>query len=166
MLINHFKSKKNIDEDISHIIYKRIIKLTNDFIGQNTYFIKKDFETTFEVFSILLILFLKNIKDIKINKYEKINQDLINLFIEDLDIVFREKGIGDMRIGKYVKHHVKKFYFRLNYIEKYINDPNLSKFSQFIKSLNFLKNEKSDEFLDKILIRFKEISDEVKKMSL
>ena len=30
-------------------------------------------------------------------------------FINDLDKSFREVGIGDMSIGKYVKKYVKKF---------------------------------------------------------
>ena len=47
------------------------------------------------------------------NKYLVINDKLVSLFIEDLDESLREKGIGDMSIGKYVKSYVKKFYFRL-----------------------------------------------------
>ena len=55
--------------------------------------------------------------------YSKVNDELVSLFISDLDESLREKGIGDMSIGKYVKSYVKKFYFR---ISKFPNDNNLS----------------------------------------
>ena len=47
-------------------------------------------------------------------KYQVVNEELVSLFIADLDESLREKGIGDMSIGKYVKSYVKKFYFRIS----------------------------------------------------
>ena len=61
-----------------------------------------------------------------------VNDELVSLFISDLDESLREKGIGDMSIGKYVKSYVKKFYFR---VRKFPDDNNLYKNEIFIKYL-------------------------------
>ena len=74
-------------------------------------------------------------------KYLKVNDELVSLFIADLDESLREKGIGDMSIGKYVKSYVKKFYFR---ISKFPSDNNLynnKAFIEYLKIVNLIKNE-------------------------
>ena len=75
------------------------------------------------------------------NMYLKVNDELISLFILDLDESMREKGIGDMSIGKYVKSYVKKFYFRLS---KFPNDKNFFNNEHLIEYLKItdLFNEK------------------------
>ena len=63
------------------------------------------------------------------------------MFISDLDESLREKGIGDMSIGKYVKSYVKKFYFR---ISKFPEDNDLYKNKHFIdyhKITNLFEND-------------------------
>ena len=73
--------------------------------------------------------------------YLKVNDELVSLFISDLDESLREKGIGDMSIGKYVKSYVKKFYFR---ISKFPDDNNLYKneaFIEYLKLIDFIKND-------------------------
>ena len=87
------------------------------------------------------------------NKYLKVNEELVSLFIADLDESLREKGIGDMSIGKYVKSYVKKFYFR---ISKFPDDNNLynnKAFIEYLKVTNLIKNEEyinvSRKFNDK-----------------
>ena len=66
---------------------------------------------------------------------------MVSLFIADLDESLREKGIGDMSIGKYVKSYVKKFYFR---ISKFPDDNNLYKnefFLEYLKITDLIKND-------------------------
>ena len=73
--------------------------------------------------------------------YHKVNDQLVSLFISDLDESLREKGIGDMSIGKYVKSYVKKFYFR---ISKFPQDNVLYKnqtFIEYLKITDFMKND-------------------------
>ena len=75
------------------------------------------------------------------NKYLKVNDALLSLFVSDLDESLRQKGIGDMSIGKYVKSYVKKFYFR---ITKFPNDNNLHNneaFIEYLKITNLIKND-------------------------
>ena len=72
--------------------------------------------------------------------YLKVNDELLSHFISDLDESLREKGIGDMSIGKYVKSYVKKFYFRLS---KFPDDNNLYKnetFIEYLKITNLIEN--------------------------
>ena len=85
----------------------------------------------------------KNLLESNRSKYLKINEGLISLFIDDLDESLREKGIGDISIGKYVKSYVKKFYFR---IRKFPDDNNLHNNQSFIDYLKMTDLIESDNF--------------------
>ena len=76
--------------------------------------------------------------------YLKVNDELLSLFISDLDESLREKGIGDMSIGKYVKSYVKKFYFR---VSKFPDDNNLYKNETFIEYLKLIDLVKKDDYV-------------------
>ena len=71
----------------------------------------------------------------------KVNEKLISLFISDLDESLREKGIGDMSIGKYVKSYVKKFYFRVSKFPKNNNLYNNKSFIEYLKIIDLFKND-------------------------
>ena len=73
------------------------------------------------------------------------NDELLSLFISDLDESLREKGIGDMSIGKYVKSYVKKFYFR---ISKFPVDNNLYRNEAFIEYLKFTDLFKNEDYIN------------------
>ena len=139
MLLHYFYKKENKEKNYVYDIYSKNIKLSIRFIQSSNYILKKDFQTSFEIFSLFLIFHLKNFKDFKIKNYKKINEELINLFVKDLDYSFREIGIGDMKIGKYVKTFIKKFYFRLSAMEEILNTKDLNKSVEFVSNLNIIK---------------------------
>ena len=139
MLLHYFYKKENKEKNYVNDIYSKNIKLSIRFIQSSNYILKKDFQTSFEIFSLFLIFHLKNFKDFKIKNYKKINEELINLFVKDLDYSFREIGIGDMKIGKYVKTFIKKFYFRLSAMEEILNTKDLKKSVEFVSNLNIIK---------------------------
>ena len=142
MILQYFKKKQNKEQIIANNQYKKIIYESNKFLNENNFFIKKDYKTSFEIVSIFLIMFIRiNLLQNNRNKYLVVNDKLVSLFIDDLDESLREKGIGDMSIGKYVKSYVKKFYFR---ISKFPDDNNLYKneaFIEYLKVTNLIKNE-------------------------
>ena len=142
MLLHYFYKKENKEKNYVHEIYSENLRLSINFIQSNKFILKNDFQTSFEIFSLFLIFHLKNFKDFKIKNFEKINEELINLFIKDLDYSFREIGIGDIKIGKYVKTFIKKFYFRLSIMDEILNTMNLKKTEEFITKLNFIKKDK------------------------
>ena len=156
MILQYFKKKENKEQIIAAKQYKQIIYESNMFLNNNNFFIKKDYKTSFEIVSIFLIMFIRiNLLQNNRNKYLVINDKLVSLFIEDLDESLREKGIGDMSIGKYVKSYIKKFYFR---IKKFPDDNNLynnKAFIEYLKVTNLIKNEDyinvSRKFNDKFL---------------
>jgi len=141
MLLHYFYKKENKEKNYVNNIYSKNIKLSIRFIQSSNYILKKDFQTSFEIFSLFLIFHLKNFKDFKIKNYKKINEELIILFVNDLDYSFREIGIGDMKIGKYVKTFIKKFYFRLSAMEEILNTKDLNKSVEFISNLNIIKKK-------------------------
>ena len=142
MILQYFKKKENKEQIIATNQYKKIIYESNKFLNENNFFIKKDYKTSFEIVSIFLIMFIRiNLLQKNIRKFHIVNDELISLFIGDLDESLREKGIGDMSIGKYVKSYVKKFYFR---ISKFPDDNNLYRnevFIEYLKITNLIKND-------------------------
>ena len=139
MILQYFKKKENIEKLFAQDLYKDIIKKSNSIIKNNNFFTNKNYGTSFEVVSILLIFYINNNISLKIKNYKIINEELISIFISDLDESLREKGIGDMSIGKYVKSYVKKFYFRLSKFPKKNEDINYDSLKIYLKNLDFIK---------------------------
>ena len=142
MILQYFKKKENKEQIIAYKQYKKILLESKSFLNHNNFFKNKDYRTSFEIVSIFLIMFIrKNLLEKDRKKYLKINDELISLFISDLDESLRQKGIGDMSIGKYVKSYVKKFYFR---VKKFPDDFNLYKnesFEEYLKLTNLINND-------------------------
>ncbi len=142
MILKYLKKKENKEQIIATEQYNKILSESKIFLNDNNFFKVKDYKTSFEIVSIFLIMFIrKNLINQNRTKYLKVNDELISLFISDLDESLREKGIGDMSIGKYVKSYVKKFYFR---ISMFPNDNNLYKnkdFIQYLKLTHLIKND-------------------------
>tara|TARA_A100001011_G_C13890405_1_gene666774 strand:- start:127 stop:618 length:492 start_codon:yes stop_codon:yes gene_type:complete len=145
MILQYFKNKENKEQIIATEQYKNILSESTKFLKDNDFFTSKDFKTSFEIVSIFMIMFIrKNLLDDNRKKYLKVNDKLISLFISDLDESLRDKGIGDMSIGKYVKSYVKKFYFR---ISKFPVDNNLYKNEYFIEYLRITNLIKNDDYI-------------------
>ena len=146
MILQYFKKKENKEQIIATEQYKKVISESNIFLNDNNFFITKDYKTSFEIVSIFLIMIIRiNLLQNDRKKYLKVNDELVSLFISDLDESLREKGIGDMSIGKYVKSYVKKFYFR---IRKFPDDNNLFKNEAFIEYLKITNLIKSDDYIN------------------
>ena len=156
MILQYFKTKENKEQIIASKQYKQIIYESNIFLNDNDFFITKDYKTSFEIVSIFLIMFIRiNLLQENRKKFLIDNDKLVSFFFADLDESLREKGIGDMSIGKYVKSYVKKFYFR---ISKFPDDNNLynnKAFIEYLKVTNLIKNEEyinvSRKFNDKFV---------------
>ena len=142
MILHYFKIKENKEQIIASNQYKKIISESSLFLNENDFFKVRNYKTSFEIVSIFLIMFIRiNLLENNKKKYTKVNDELVSMLISDLDESLREKGIGDMSIGKYVKSYVKKFYFR---ISKFPKDNNLYKnetFIEYLKITNLIKND-------------------------
>ena len=146
MILQHFKKKDNKEQIIAIEQYKKILAESKFFLNENNFFKVKDYNISFEIVSIFLIMFIRiNLLENNRKLYLKVNDELLSLFISDLDESLREKGIGDMSIGKYVKSYVKKFYFR---ISKFPDDNNLYKNENFINYLKLIDLIKNDDYVN------------------
>ena len=146
MILQYFKKKENKEQIIAIGQYKKILTETNLFLNENNFFKLKNYKVSFEIVSIFLIMFIRiNLLEYNRKLYMKVNDELLSLFICDLDESLREKGIGDMSIGKYVKSYVKKFYFR---ISKFPDDNNLYKNESFIEYLKLIDLIKNDDYVN------------------
>ena len=122
MFLQYFKIKRNNYKKRTLSIYQEIVNLSNHFIKNSLNDKNYDFDEVFEIFSIVTVFYLKKLKDKNTQTNNEISQRIIDNFIKDLDHNFREKGIGDMSIGKYVKKYVKKFYYRLKILDKVLKE--------------------------------------------
>ena len=146
MILHYFKKKENKEQIIAANQYNKILFDSTIFLNHNNFFKNRDYKTSFEIVSIFLIMFIRiNLLKTNKKKYLKVNDELVSLFISDLDKSLREKGIGDMSIGKYVKSYVKKFYFR---ISKFPDDNNLYKNVSFIEYLKITDLIKNDDYIN------------------
>ena len=158
MILHYFKQKENIEQEIAKNIYKSILIISNKFLKNNSFFIYKDFNSSFELVSIYLIIFMQiNIKK-KIRNFHKINEHLVATLISDLDESLRSKGIGDMSIGKYVKSYVKKFYFRLSRFPKIENEFNINFFEEYLKLFDLIIEDKIEMASEKLFKEYKIIA--------
>ena len=158
MILQYFKKKENEYKKIADKSYINILSISKGLIKDNI-FKKVDFESSFELISIILVFYLKVFKEKNKIKYNKINDELIKNFISDLDNTLREIGIGDMSIGKYVKRYVKKFYFRVKIIDALLDNYNEKK---LINYLNSLKNI-NKQYTSKLSLNLIDIYQNLKK---
>ena len=156
MFLKYFNIKKNYNKNQTLSIYQEIVNHSNHFIKNSLNDRHYNFNEIFEIFSIVIIFYLKKIKDKNTQESREISQIIMDSFVNDLDQHFREQGIGDMSIGKYVKKHVKKFYYRLKILDKVLKENKDTKFNDYLvkfgiinlgdnnklsKELNYLYNE-------------------------
>ena len=141
MILHYFKKKENIEKKISKEMYKNILLKSSKILNNGNVFKEKNYNSSFELVSFILIIYINlNIKN-NLNNFKIVNEELVKLFISDLDDSLRSKGIGDMSIGKYVKSYVKKFYFRLSKFPLNIDINNIYIFSDYLEYTRFTKNE-------------------------
>ena len=146
MILQYFKKKENKELIIATDQYKKILFESKNFMNMHNFFKVKDYKTSFEIVSFFLIIFIrKNLLEDNRKQFLKVNDKLVSLFISDLDESLREKGIGDMSIGKYVKSYVKKFYFR---ITKFPPNNNLYKNKSFIDYLKLTDLFKDEDIIN------------------
>jgi len=72
MLLHYFYKKENKEKNYINDIYSKNFRLSIRFIQSNKYILKKDFQTSFEIFSLFIIFHIKNFKDFKIKNYENL----------------------------------------------------------------------------------------------
>ena len=153
MILQYFKKKENEYKIISDKIYLSSLELTKKIMSKN-YFKLNNFDSSFEILSIILIFNLKYSKDWNDKKHILINENIIKNLINDLDKSLRDLGISDMQIGKYVKKFVKKFYFRLKKIDLILNNFSKKKFEDYLMTIkNIDINAISELAADLIIIR-------------
>ena len=142
MILQYFKKKENKEQIVATEQYKKILFESKIFLNENNFFKIKDYNTSFEIVCIFLIMFIrKNLLEENRKKYLKVNDELISIFISDLDESLREKGIGDMSIGKYVKSYVKKFYFRISKFPEVVNLYKNKSFIDYLMIIDLIKND-------------------------
>ena len=156
MFLQYFKIKRNNYKKQTLSLYQEIVNHSNHFIKNSLNDKNYNFDEVFEIFSIVTVFYLKKLKDKNTQTNNEISQRIIDNFIKDLDQNFRDKGIGDMSIGKYVKKYVKKFYYRLKILNKVLKENEDINFVNYVQKFgisNYGNIKKINEDL-KILFNY------------
>ena len=149
MILHYFNKKENKDKKIANKIYLSIIDFIQLILNKNGLKIKKDFNTSFELITILLFTVFFSYQNKQ--KHKDINQYIMDLYIIDLDKSLRELGIGDMSIGKYVKSYVKKFYYRISKLENIFKMNNYKEFDKYMRKIDIQSQSNNHTYLSKYL---------------
>ena len=145
MFFKYFNLKKNNLNDQSLTFYKEIVNHSNIFIKNQISDENLNFNDVFEIFTIVTIFYLKKLKDKNTTDSKIISQEIIDSFVRDLDQHFREQGIGDMSIGKYVKKYVKKFYYRLKILDAVFENNKELDINEYLYKIDTLPKENIDQ---------------------
>ena len=145
MFFKYFNLKKNNLNHQSLTFYKEIVNHSNNIIKNNNSDENVNFNDVFEIFSIVTIFYLKKLKDKNTKDSKTISQEIIDSFVRDLDQHFREQGIGDMSIGKYVKKYVKKFYYRLQTLDAVFEKNKELDISEYLNKIDNLPKQNIDQ---------------------
>jgi hypothetical protein len=156
MILQYFKKKENEYKIKSDKTYLNILNKSKLLLNKK-FFNEIEFNTSFELISILLIYYLKFFKnkDKFINK--RVKEELMKNLVNDLDKSLRDVGISDMSIGKYVKKYVKKFYYRLKILDTIFENDNNQELLNYLNSLEFVNKNNSDELFNLLSKFFMEI---------
>jgi len=145
MFFKYFNLKKNNLNDQSLTFYKEIVNHSNIFIKNQISDENLNFNDVFEIFTIVTIFYLKKLKDKNTPDSKIISQEIIDCLVSDLDQHFREQGIGDMSIGKYVKKYVKKFYYRLKILDAVFENNKELDINEYLYKIDTLPKENIDQ---------------------
>ena len=156
MILQYFKKKENEYKIKSDKIYLNILKKSKSLLNKK-YFNKIDFSISFELISILLIFYLKFLKDKENNSKKRVNEELMKNLVNDLDKSLRDVGISDMSIGKYVKKYVKKFYYRLKILDPIFENDNYEELLNHVNSLESINKNNSNELVNQLFKFFMQI---------
>ena len=141
MFLKYFNLKKNNLNNLSLSLYQEIVNHSNNFIKNNISDKNLNFNDVFEIFSIVTIFYLKKLKEKNTTDSKVVSQEIIDSFVRDLDQHFREQGIGDMSIGKYVKKYIKKFYYRLKILDAVLEKNKALNINEYLYKIDTLPKE-------------------------
>ena len=156
MILQYFKKKENEYKIKSDKIYLNILNKSKSLLNKK-YFNELNFSISFELISILLIYYLKFIKNKDIASNKRVKEELMKNLVNDLDKSLRDVGISDMSIGKYVKKYVKKFYYRLKILDPIFEKDNKQELLNHLNSLEFINKNNSNELFNLLSKFFMEI---------
>ena len=156
MILQYFKKKENEYKIKSDKIYLNILNKSKSLLNKK-YFNEINFNTSFELISILLIYHLNFFKNSDIITKKRVNEQLMKNLVNDLDKSLRDVGISDMSIGKYVKKYVKKFYYRLKILDPIFENDNYEELLNYLNSVEYINKNNSYELVNQLSEYFLQI---------
>ena len=156
MILQYFKKKENKYKIKADKIYLNILNKSKLLLNKK-YFNQIDFGSSFELICILLIFYLKFLKEKDIYSAKRVNDELMKNLVNDLDNSLRDVGISDMSIGKYVKKYVKKFYYRLKVLDPIFKNENYEELLSYLNSIEYVNKRNMNDLLNQLSQLFLQI---------
>jgi len=125
MFLHHFKKKENNLKKHTDNMYLSIIKFIDSLYLNQDYKLKKEFNTSFEITTILIFTIFFAYKQ---KKYAQLNQILLNTYIEDMDHSLRNLGTDYIDIFHLHGVTPKYFDYAMTLVPKIIKEKEKGKF--------------------------------------
>jgi len=143
----NLRKKNNIE--LVQIFYDNIVNLARNPDLYKNGGIPDTIDGRYELIVLHIHFFIKKL--LKGDQKEKIfAQNLIDFMIKDFDLSLREIGVGDLSVGKKVKHMVSSYYGRVKVYDESISDFN-GKFIIALKNNLYGTTDPNDSNLNFIL---------------
>ena len=150
MILQYFKKKENEYKIEADTLYSEILSKAKKIANKN-YFIEINFDTSFEIITILLVFYIKYYKKDNLDIKHKVSEELIKNLISDLDKSIREIGIGDMSLGKHVKTYVKKFYYRIKILDPIFKNLDIHNLISYLNTIKFINRDNSKHMAEDLI---------------
>jgi cytochrome b pre-mRNA-processing protein 3 len=104
--------RRNPHRDAAMLLYHRIVEQARQPVFFATCGVPDTLDGRFELIALHEFLVLSRLKQ-EHARTAKLAQELFDIFFADMDRALRELGVGDLAVGKRVKHMATAFYGRI-----------------------------------------------------
>lgn len=94
--------------------------------------------TRFELLALFLSMALRHLRN-----NQSLSQELVDLFVSDMDACVRELPVGDLKVGKEVKRLVRAFYGRLMAYHQALTLPNAQQLMDILERNLFVHSSQT-----------------------
>ena len=117
----NYVKKNNLE--LVQKFYNNIVNLARNPVLYKNGGIPDTIDGRFELIVLHIHFFIKKLLE-NDHKEKEFAQNLIDFMIRDFDFSLREMGVGDLSVGKKVKHMVSSYYGRVKVYDENISDFN------------------------------------------
>ncbi len=108
-----WKKTKSFNKEVAIRLYSDCVDMVKKPINYTDFMIPDEVLGRFEALSVYLFVMLRRLKEEKTSESAEITQEIIDLFVADMDHSLRDARLSEKKIDKNFKRLIEGFYGRL-----------------------------------------------------